>query len=227
MEFSLSNKFDNHDTGLLREIDEELRQEHYSNLWSKYGNYLIAAVILLVVGVAGYKGWQSYELSQRNEAGAKFATAVSLVEQGNMDQAFEAFSLIAKDAPGGYRLLAQFRAAGVLANQGDAEAAAQAYQEISSDNSIQKEYRDLATLLAITNMLDHGSPEKLNARLAPLTVIDSPWRYSALEISAILALRKGNRQGAMDTLTQLSSDQTTPTGIRTRASEMLAALNAQ
>jgi len=223
----LSNKSDNHDTGLLREIDEELRQEHYSNLWSRYGNYLIAAAILLVVGVASYKGWQSYEMSQRVDAGARFSAAVSLAEQGNMDQAFEAFSEISKDAPDGYRVLAQFRSAGVLSSKGDVSAAAMAYEEISSDSSIQKEYRDLATLLEITNMLDQGSPESLKAKLAPLTVADSPWRFSALELSAILALRNGNRQSAIDTLTQLSSDMATPTGIRTRTDEMLAALNAQ
>jgi hypothetical protein len=218
---------DNTDTGLLREIDEELRQEHYSKLWNRYGNYIIAAVILLILSVAGYKGWQSWDLSSRNDASNQFVAASLLAEQGNMDQAFEAFNAIIADAPAGYKLLARFRAASVLANEGDAQAAALAYQDIAADSSVQKDYRDLATLLGVVNMLDLGAPEELSSQLAPLTLIDSPWRYSAMEMSAILSLRSGDKMGAIDTLTELSSDQSTPAGVSSRASEMLSSLNAQ
>ncbi len=223
----MANKSDKNDTGLLREIDEELRQEHYEVLWKRYGSYLIAAAVMLVVGVAGYKGWQNYDYNQRSEAGTQFYAATSLVKQGNMDQAFEAFNEISKDSPEGYQALASFRAAGVLSNQGDLSAAALAYNDIASKAANPKDLRDLATLLSVVNSLDSGSPESLSAKLAPLTVIDSAWRFSALELSAVLALRKGDEQGAIDTLTQLSADPSSPAGVRKRSDEILASLNAQ
>ncbi len=218
---------DNSDTGLLREIDEELRQEHYASLWKRFGNYVIAAIVMLIVGVAGYKTWQSYDLSQRNDAGVRFAAAVSQAEQGNADQAFDQFNVLINDAPSGYKLMAQFRAAGVLVEQGKNELAALAYDEISADSSVNKEYRDLAILLAVSNRLDQGSPQELSAILAPLTVADNPLRYSALEASAILALRNNDKLAAKDILNQLSEEPNTPVGISSRALELLAALNAQ
>ena len=47
---------------LLREIDEELKQERLHKLWDRYGNYAISGALALVIGVAGIKGWQSYDL---------------------------------------------------------------------------------------------------------------------------------------------------------------------
>ena len=212
----------NTDTGILREIDEELRQEHYSKLWKRYGNGIIAAVVLLIVGVAGYKGWQSYDHSKRSEAGIQMAQAISLSDQGNIEEAFAAFNAIANDSPQGYQVLA-----GLLNSQGDGQAASLAYQEISSDSAVQKEFRDLAVLLEVTSVIDLENPESLLGKLAPLSVMDNPWHHSALEARALLEIRQGNKQAAIETLTQLSTDQTTPSGISARAGEMISALNAQ
>ena len=45
---------------IFEEIDEELKEENFKKLWDRYGSFLIAAVILLVGGVAAYKFWESY-----------------------------------------------------------------------------------------------------------------------------------------------------------------------
>ena len=34
---------------LFREIEEDLRQEHWAKLWKRYGNYVVGAVIALVL----------------------------------------------------------------------------------------------------------------------------------------------------------------------------------
>ena len=39
---------------LFREIEEDLRQEHWAKLWKRYGNYAVGAVFALVLSVAGY-----------------------------------------------------------------------------------------------------------------------------------------------------------------------------
>ena len=44
---------------LFKEIDEDLRQQKYADLWKKYGKFVIGAAVALVVGVASLKGWEA------------------------------------------------------------------------------------------------------------------------------------------------------------------------
>ena len=40
---------------IIREDDEELKQERYEKLWRTYGRYLISLAVVLVLAVAGWK----------------------------------------------------------------------------------------------------------------------------------------------------------------------------
>ena len=42
---------------IFREVDEEVRREQLKKLWDRYGNFVIAALILVVVGVAAWRGY--------------------------------------------------------------------------------------------------------------------------------------------------------------------------
>ena len=41
------------DDSLFREVDEEVRQEQFKKLWSRYGKFVIGLVIVVILGVAG------------------------------------------------------------------------------------------------------------------------------------------------------------------------------
>lgn len=214
---------DNTDTGLLREIDEELRQEHYSKLWARYGKAIIAAAVLLVAGVAGYKGWQAYDVSHRSELAERFSAAVVAELDGDLSGAHEAFAALGTETSGGYSVLARFRAAATLAQQGDRSGAASAYRQLSTDSAVDKQYQDMATILGALNEFDMVDPSAIISRLAPLTGADQAWRFSARELTALAALRAGDNQQAIDLFNQLVTDSGTPSGVRARARELLAA----
>ncbi len=214
------------DTSLLREIDEELRQEHFSKLWTRYGKVVIGAAIILVGSVAGYKGWQAYDFSQRSELADRFSLAVTTELDGDLSQAYQAYSTLSADASGGYEILARFRAASVLSQQGDRTAAAMAYAALAGDSDVDRQFRDLAVLLQAMNEMDTAEPAGIISRMAPLTGDDNPWRFSAREVSALAAMRAGDRQQATDLLSQLIADAAAPSGARARAQELLAAIDA-
>ena len=215
---------ENTDTSLLREIDEELRQEHYSLLWARYGKLIIGAAIVLVASVAGYKGWQAYDISRRSEMADQFSLAVTAELNGDLSQAYQAYSALSTDASGGYETLARFRVASTLSQQGDQSGAAAAYSALAEDASIDLQYRNLAVLLSTMNELDTAEPAGIISRLAPMTGDDNAWRFSAREMSALAAVRSGNRQQAIDFLNQLIADMAAPSGVRARAQELLAAI---
>ena len=78
--------------------------------------------------------------------------------------------------------------------------------------------------MSVLHRLDSGNPDSLTEELAPLTADDNPWRYSALELMALLAHRAGDKTRAVEHYTRLADDAAAPQGLRARAAEMLSYL---
>jgi hypothetical protein len=212
--------------GFLREIDEELRQENFAKLWKKYGNFIIGGAIVMVASVAGYKAWQDYDLKQRSQQGIEYAAALQLSDDKKTAQAVDALNALQTTSGSGYAMLSQFQSAHVLSLEGNSSAAADAYDRISADSSIDPLYRDLGVILgSIVRMnMDGMDAPALSSRLAQLAADDNPWRHSARELIAVLAEQSGDRAKAKELLAALIADRSVPNGIRNRAGEMLAAL---
>lgn len=213
------------DGGLFREIDEELRQEHYEKLWKKYGTHIIALAVLLVVGVAGFQGWKSYDLNRQMVAADAFTSAMRLVEGGSLD-ANKALSDLAEDGTEGYAMLARFHEAALLSKNGKRGEAAALYRALSTQGGLDALYRDMATLLEAALLLDDGLGDELSQRLSGLLANTNPWRHSARELSALAAVSKGDTEGARTLLGALKEDKTAPESLRRRAEELLKGLGA-
>ncbi|MBL6927972.1 MAG: tetratricopeptide repeat protein [Rhodospirillales bacterium] len=209
---------------LLREIDEELRQEKYSKLWKQYGSYIIAVAVIIVGSVGGYQGWRSWDTRTRMEQSDRFEAALEIQRAGDLEAARNAFVELSDDAGAGYATLARFHETAILAKNGDRNAAVESYRQISEDSSVTDDFRNLAIILGALLELDDADPAQLAARIEPLTGAENPWRFSALEITGILAFRTGDSEKARTVFKQLSDDAATPQGIRGRAAEMLASL---
>ena len=80
---------------IFREIDEELRQERFQQLWKRYGTYVIAGIVALVLAIGGYKFYASYQLTRAGESGAQFAQATKLISEGKYGQAEPILSALA------------------------------------------------------------------------------------------------------------------------------------
>lgn len=205
---------------LFREIDEDLRQENLAKFWKKYGNALIGMAVLLVVAVAGYKGWQAWDKNRHEAAATQFLNAIGQAETGKQEDALTALAALKADAPGGYALLAAFREAAVKLKQGDKAGAAAAYNAIAADTAVDALYRDLADVLAALIEVDSADPAEIRTRMARIGDDANPWRFSAREIGGLAALRAGDVAEARKIYDALAADAATPNGLRQRAEAM-------
>ena len=117
---------------IFREVDEEVRRERLKQLWERHSNLIVAVALLIVLGVAGWRGYDWWELRKAAESGTRFEAAVKLAEEGKQTEAQAAFSKIAQDGSSGYRILARFREGAELAKT-DAAAAAKVYGSLAAD----------------------------------------------------------------------------------------------
>lgn len=209
-------------TDFIREVDEDLRRENLEKLWRKYGTYALGAAVLVVLATAANVGWQRYSASLAVERAHQYDAALQLL--ANSDPTAADALLEVGDDEDGYAVLALLHAAAVKAEAGDAAGATAIYERLAKDSGTDRQLRDLAVVLLALHTVDTADAAELTQRLQPLTAEDSPWRYSALEITALLARRAGDIEKAKQILTALADDLHAPQSLRRRATEMLAAL---
>ena len=211
---------------IFQEIDEDLKRDRLAKLWARYRVYIIALVIAVVAVIAFYNAWGQYELTQRQAEGVRFAAALDQVRAGDDQGASSAFADLAANAGGGHVVLAKLEEAASKARLGDVAGALALYDQISSDSSLDSQYRDAATILYVRTALGQGDAKPLIDRLKPLTDAANPWHGFALEFTALAQLQSGDNDAARQTYQSLAADQTVPAGARARATQMLSALGS-
>ncbi len=209
---------------IFREVDEDLRQERYKKLWDKHGRTLIGAAVALVLAVGGFQAWKAWDQSQRIALSDRYAEALDLATEGQREAAQDRLSRLSGPDDGGYGTLAAFERARILADSGDRDGAIAIWDELASLRGIGPAFQGLAEMLSVMNQLDDGDPAELEARLTPLTVEGGPFRATALELMAALALRQNDKDRARELYTRLADDRAAPAGLRARATQMLDAL---
>ena len=209
---------------IFHEVDEEVRRERLQKLWDRYSIYIIGLAVLIVAGMAAWRGYEWWVAKQAAAAGAQFEQALTLSEQGKHAEAEQAFTKIAGEAPAGYRILARLRAASELAQTKPADAV-KAYDQVAADASLGQTLQDLAALRAAMLLADSAALAEMEKRLSPLTEPGRSFRASARELLALSAWQNHDAAAARKYIDMLTADAETPPGARARA-EMLAALIA-
>ncbi len=205
------------------EVDEEVRREQLQKLWDKYSLLIIAAALLVVAAVGGWRGYQYLEAKKAAEIGDAFNKAIELSDQGKHADAEKAFTDLAARAPAGYRTLARFRAAGEAASS-DPKAGAKLFDDIAADSSVGPELRALARLRAAGLLVDTASYAEMKQRLEADTAPGATFRHSARELLALSAWRANDSAATRQWLDMIALDGDTPPGLRSRAEALQALL---
>lgn len=208
---------------LFREVDEEVRQDRYIKIWKRYGIYISALVVTIILITVGVVVWRDIE---RSALESNSEVLISAIESSSdrQNEALEQLKIIGDEGNEGYRLLAKLREGAILSKMGDISGAVLVYDSIALDNNQDVIYRDLASVLAVSHGMSIMSLGEVEDRLASIIVEINPWRYSARELLATAIMLSGDKKRAIKEFKPLVDDTKAPAGVRARAAEMLVIL---
>jgi hypothetical protein len=209
---------------IFKEVEEDLRRDAAAAAWKKYGPLVIGLAVAAVLAVGGFQAWRAYDLDQRGKRSDKFALALEAAAKGETAAAQAALAELSDASAGGYGGLAAFEQAQLLAAGGESAGAIAIWDRLAEDSALGPGLQDAATLLSVLHQIDTGDPQALRARLEPLSAPGQAYRAAAVEFSALLALRQGDREAARQLYGTIADDREAPAGARARAAQMLAAL---
>lgn len=188
---------------LIKEVDEELKQDQTVAFFKKYGAVLIGAAVLVVAVVAGLqiRGGMTDRAEGRN---AEIYQAAVDASEDDLEGGADLMLAAAEETGGGYAALARLRAASFLLQNGESEKAITALAKVAEDGALPMRLRDLARM-----------------RMAVLLIDEDPARASALagevetatmlplakEVRAIAALTQENYETAYALFTELAAGE--------------------
>ncbi len=205
------------DESLIREVDEEVRQDEYVKIWDRYGSLIMGVVFLAVAGVGGFEGWKYFQKKQSEDASIVFLDAVKKAGDGKTEDAIAAFAAVKHP---GFAQLAKLHEAALLSENDGAKAIA-IYDAVATDASADRSLADLATIRAAYLKIDTAKPEDLEQALARYDSETSPWRHAAREIIGLAAWRVKDFTMADRYMNTIFSDSDTPDAMRQRAQAMI------
>ncbi|MDE2029613.1 MAG: tetratricopeptide repeat protein [Alphaproteobacteria bacterium] len=209
---------------IFDEIKEDLERQRLEALWKKYGVFVIAAALAVVIGTAGSSVYHNWKTSRDLKLTGAYLSASD--EGANPAKDIAALQEFADAHPGtNLSAFALLRAGAFAYDNGDMAKAVKLFDEAATDGKADNAFRQLGTLLSVQAQMDKGDPAALAARLQPLTAKNGTWRYAATEAQAYLALRAGDTAKAEKIFTGLAQDERAPRKMSERAADILRSLN--
>ena len=217
-------KSDVSDAAFLREVDEEYRRSQLAGLWSRYGRWVAAGVVALLVTVAAVLYWRAEQARRAGLRGEQLTLALAKVDAGDTAGAAPLLAELAGADQPGYRALALLAQAAVAAQANDRATALQHYAAVSGDTAVAAPLRNLATVKAVRLDYDRLPPAQIIARLQPLSVPGNPWFAVAGEMTAVAQLHAGQPRLAGALFAAIARDATAPPSARARAEQLAQSL---
>lgn len=212
---------------LIHEVEEQLKWERIEKIAKEYGTYIGGAILAVILVVAAYEYW-GYSSRKSSEAQSEaYTNALQLMGKGQQKQAIEKLQAMPVDSSG-YSMLARFAAASALSENPETKAQAiEIYREMIKGGNIDRRYRTLAIIFLVQAELDTADPAELSKLLEETSIGANMWPDMTQELTALVALRKGDVEQAKKTFADLKEDKQAGQGVRLRARAMLEQLELQ
>ncbi|TVR47538.1 MAG: hypothetical protein EA386_07225 [Rhodobacteraceae bacterium] len=205
----------------FNEVTEELRRDRMIRYMRRYG-WIAVLLVVLIVGGAAWNEWR--KANERASAEAFGDSVLAAMEQGDPSDRLRALGEI--ETTGAQSGLLQLLSAGELLDT-DRDAALSALEAAANDSDLPDAYRQLA---ALKRVIAGGTTLPMDERegvIAGLSQPGQPLRPLALEQSALLQLEQGNRDAAIEILTDMLSESGVSDSLRRRASQLVVALGGE
>jgi len=202
----------------IDEVSEEVRNDRMFALWKKYGPYVIAVVVLIVLAAFAKTYWDRQQEIKKQERSAAYISAVNAETPAESASALEEF---ANGADDGYAAMAQLQAAAKFADEGNTDKATELYAKVSENAKLSMSYRDLASIKSVMLTMDTADPADLKSQLSSLMNDGAPYATLARELMAMVHMQAGESEDARVIFTELSQNPDISQGIRSRSTALL------
>ena len=90
---------------LIKEINEEIKQDNYKKLWNKYGKYLIGLLIIIIFFVSSGTIYKNYKTNKIEKQSELYFQAIEFIKNEDYAKAEKILNEINNSKDSGYSIL--------------------------------------------------------------------------------------------------------------------------
>ena len=212
---------------LLREVVEDVKSEQMRQMWNKYGLLIIIAVALILTAAISFESLKNWQIKKNQDLSNAYSIALSLQNQGRLDESLEIYTTLAEKASGIYADIAKMQIANVYLEQGKRDEAFDVLQALIDNKSTLPQMRNIAALKLASYKLDTNAPAaEISALLQPLLANDNNSDI-ATELMAMLFIREHNISQAKTEYEKIAASASASDALKARAQDMINLLSEQ
>ena len=121
---------------LLREVVEDVKNEQLQQIWNKYGLIIIVSIALILTTAISFESLKSWHTKKQQELSNTYSIALSLQNQGRLDESLEVYSVLTEKTSDIYASLAKIQIANIYLVQNKIEDAEKILYAMINDTSI-------------------------------------------------------------------------------------------
>lgn len=218
MKNKLQNKIN--EDALLREVVEEVKNEQLQQMWNKYGLFIIIGIALILTVAISFESLKSWQIKKQQELSNAYSVALSLQNQGRLDESLEIYTMLAEKASGIYADTAKLQIANIYMEQGKQEDAFNVLQAMADNGTATHQMKEIAALKLASYKLDADAPAAEIIALLEPTLKDDKGSDVARELKAMLLLREKDTSGALNEYEKIISSPNASDSLKARATDM-------
>ena len=201
---------------LENEIEEELRKKQLKALWDRFGLYLIALILIIVMSFGGYEFSKYLGYKNSESASDQYEKALAVLDNENNSDAIDIFESLVNES-NGYSGLSLFNLSNIAIKEGNKVLALEYLARAAKDKNLSKKINDFAILKSGYIMLDNAEITNIEDKLSSLLNSQGPFSFYAKEIIALAYYRDNRYQESSKKFNDIANDASSPRNIASRS----------
>ncbi len=174
---------------IFQEVDEIMKQERMEKFWKENGTWIIAFIVLTILGTAAISGYKYWNAGVQEK---QTATLIAMFDKPDFPAGVAEQS---QDLRPGLRGLALLSAANHEMEAGNTDSALDFYKTAAEDSALPDDFRGMAQIMTARLDQNLNAAEKLTMLKDVFDDGDSPWRFHA-QLEAALVEAHDNQDYA-------------------------------
>ena len=205
---------------LLREVADDVKNDQLRQIWDKYGIFIIIGVALVLTLTISYESIKNWQIKKQQEVSNAYSVALSLQNQGRLDESLEVYNQLASNSSGIYADISKLQIASIYMEQDKLADATNVLELLAKEGNV-AQMRDVAALKLAAYKLDHKAPaEEIIELLRPLIERASSSNM-AQELMAMLYVRENDITNAMVEYEKIAYSDSAADSMKARAQDMM------
>ena len=219
----LSNINPEYTDAFIQEVDDEVKNDNFKELWKKYGVLIVAIVVIAVSAAVSFDRIRAWKIARNQHNTENYIAATQV--QPDLDNTLAALQKIVDKNQGIFSDFSRLQIANILLDQGKTEEALQQLFNIANDKQVNSEIKNIALIKYATYKVDTMPQNEFAAMIKPLAYESNSWAPLAQELMAMSAIANGDIDKARDIYNAILKIKDLPENFKNKVQDMLSSLN--